>query len=157
MSVILSLAQNVPTPPTGPSMDTLFAVTEKLTALIEHEISILSADTQRDISEFQDEKNRLSGIYAREMALVRACPDQVAAWPRESIDRLKQMTIDFNEALKRHKLTLDRVKSVTETVLKSIGKHVAERTRPVIGYGKNAANTYANAKAPVSLAFDRAI
>ncbi len=157
MSVILSLNKTPAPQPTGPSLENLLDLTARLTGLIEEEISTLTSDHMRDISALQDEKNRLSTAYAREMMLVRNNPDQVANWPDDGIEELKVRTEAFNKALKIHVATLDRVKGVTETVLQSIGKHVAARTRPVIGYGKDANQRLANSRAPVSLAYDQAI
>jgi hypothetical protein len=157
MSVILSLAKAPAPQATGPSLPTLIAVTTRLSELIELEIGALNSDQMRDISGFQDEKNKLAQAYAREMNLVRQYPDQVSKWSDADIDQLKSLTELFNDSLKRHVEVLDRVKGVTETVLQSIGKHVAERTRPVIGYGKDAGHRQANGRAPISLAFDQAI
>jgi len=157
MSVVLSIQNQPSAPPSGPSAVILLDVTARLTALIEDEIAALTADSLRDISNFQDEKNKLAAAYGREMALVRLHPDQVAMWSDEVIDDLREATTKFTEVLKRHVQTLDRVKSVTETVLRSIGKQVAQRTRPVIGYGKDAGLRQSNARAPISLAYDQAI
>jgi formate dehydrogenase assembly factor FdhD len=157
MSVILSLNKAPAPQPTGPNLDYLLEITEQLTQLIEQEISALTSDHTRDISCFEKEKARLSLAYSKEMNLVRNHPDQVANWPDDMIEELKRRTQNFQKALKVHVATLDRAKGVTETVLQSIGKHVAERTRPVIGYGKDANQRLANARAPVSLAYDQAI
>lgn len=157
MSVILNVASAPPPRPTGPNYETLVSVTQDLIAVIEREIATLTAEGDRDITPFQDEKNRLAQIYAREMALVRACPNQVAHWPTEALEHLKGLTQQFHAVLRTHLTTLDRVRGVTETVLNAIGKHVSDRTRPVIGYGKDATARQANARQPVSLAYDQAI
>ena len=156
MSVVITVTARQ-APPTGPSVENLISVTEQLTALIQHEIEVLTAEGPRNIGVFQDEKNRLSQAYAREMAQVRAHPDQMSALPTETLQRLKSITDLFRNTLRTHLVTVERVKSVTETVLKAIGKHVAERTRPVIGYGQDRNARLANARAPISLAFDQAV
>jgi hypothetical protein len=156
MSVLVTVTSR-PAPPAGPSVEALISVTENLTALIQREIEVLTAEGPRNITAFQEEKSRLSQAYAREMAQVRAHPEQMSALPPETLQHLKSITDRFRSTLRMHLVTVERVKSVTETVLKAIGKHVAERTRPVIGYGQDRNARLANARAPISLAFDQAV
>ncbi len=135
----MPLAANNPTD----RVEQLIALTQRLTGLIERETEFLKNRRPREITEFHDERAKLSTIYAQEMTLIASQRSLIEGVKAELLDQLKMLTGYFQEKLNEHGRVLSRVRSVTEGMIRAVAEEVSHMKNPQSGYG-----ALANAKTP---------
>ncbi len=138
-------------------LSSLVALTERLTALITRENTLLRQREPRQLSKFHDEKIRLTELYTREMAALRRNDGVLNDAAPEDVDSLKQVTAGFRKALAEHNSIVGALKSVTEGMIQAIADEVTKRNNPVQGYGTDAILKGRPRGAPTSIALDQVI
>ena len=136
-------------------LDVILDLTKRLSALVEREITLLQTRQPHKLAEHEEERTRLSLLYAREMQAMRADPGAVRAMDRQRIEQLKDDTAAFNVALDRHKRLVARMRKVTEGIIKSIADEAVRQKAPRSVYG--ATGYAAPTKVAAPLAINRKI
>lgn len=138
-------------------LSSLVALTERLTALITRENTLLRRREPRQLSNFHDEKTRLTDLYTREMATLRRNDAVLKDARPEDVASLKKVTASFRKALADHNTIVGALKSVTEGMIQAIADEVTKRNNPVQGYGTDAILQVRVHGAPTSIALDQVI
>jgi hypothetical protein len=112
----------------------LIALTERLAALVEHDVTVLKRQRPAELTANENERAALTLLYAKAMAECKSKPF-VAALPASVRKRLKLATERLRKALKEQSRLLARFRHVTEGLVKAIAETVAARETPGV-YGK---------------------
>lgn len=116
----------------------LLILTERLTGLMELEVQLLNEQRPHDIDAFLEERSTLSTIYSQEMLLIKQDRSLIEGITRDLKDRLREATEKFQATLAAHELVLQRLKSISERIVKAVSDEVSKTRAPNLGYGKNA-------------------
>jgi hypothetical protein len=140
-------------------IDSLTQVTARLGEVVLAENEILRTRRPRELAAWQEEKQRLTGVYEHHMSALKANPALMKQASKDEIDALKAATRGFREALGEHRRLVQSAKSVTERLIQSISNEVAKRQRPVARYDTTGAMPapLAAARGPVSLALNQVV
>lgn len=138
-------------------VEQLIALTLRLTGLIERETELFKNRRPREITEFQDERTKLSTLYAQELTLIANQKSLIADVKTELLDQLKTLTATFQEKLSEHGKILSRVRSVTEGMIRAVAEEVSHMKNPQTGYGAHAKSMTPALSAPASLTLNQVI
>ncbi len=138
-------------------VEQLTILTERLTAMLETEISLLKERRPGDITSHAAERNKLSAVYTQEMALIGKDRSLIASAKPAVLATFKTMTARFREVLAAHDRLLSAMRTVSEGMLKSVAEQAHEKTRTVTGYGKNAALRATQTAKPAALALNQVV
>lgn len=116
----------------------LIQLTERLTGLVEKEILLIAERKPQELSRLDDERTRLAALYAREMTGIRREKGALSGASPDLRMALTTATERFRSALDKHRLAVERVRRVTEGIVKAIADDIAARTQPPVGYGSSA-------------------
>jgi Na+/phosphate symporter len=116
----------------------LARTTERLGEIISGENSRLNDRRPQDLVRSQDEKDRLTTAYERHMGELQRNPMMLKRADPHEVDRLRNATRRFQEALDEHRRLVQTAKSITDRMIKSITDEIANRERPVTGYDATA-------------------
>lgn len=120
------------TPPA--KAEDLIALTTKLAAFVERDVTVLKGDRPRALTQTEDDRAALTLLYGRAMSEFKSKP-AVAALPAPVQKRLKESTERLHKALKEQTRLLARFRHVTEGMVKAIAEAVAARDASGV-YGK---------------------
>jgi len=136
-------------------IDLILDLTRRLSALVEREITLIQSREPHRLAEHDEERSRLSLLYAREMQSLRADPEAARKAERERIERLKNETKAFNETLDRHQRLVKRMRRVTEGIIKAVSDEAAKQAAPRTTYGMS--GYAASSRGPAPLAVNRKV
>lgn len=129
----MPLAASTPTD----RVEQLIILTERLTGLIERETDLLKERRPNEIADFQDERSKLSNLYAQEMELIKGNKALIDGAPADLKQELKDRTGDFHSRLDEHKAYLTRIRSVTEGMVRAVADEISKKNKADAGYGKD--------------------
>jgi len=155
-TIVTTTGQAAP-PPSLDRVNNLIALTERLESLMGQEREILASPHPFEIAKFQDEKSRLSAVYAREMAAVRNELPALEQIGRERLQVLREATARFRQALDDHTRNIERVRFLTEGIVKAVADEVQKRAQPLVGYGRTPNLKPLGPAAPVPLAINTVV
>ncbi|MBL4906927.1 MAG: hypothetical protein JKX94_05690 [Sneathiella sp.] len=112
---------------------------DRLCQILDFENELMTLKNPKAMTEHQAEKSRLVAIYNQQMVLIKANPERYKRFPQAEINRLKETSELFYEALDAHFRKLSTVKTVTEGLVKSVAEEVAKRKAPPQTYTAHAA------------------
>ena len=135
-------------------LEAVLELTARLSDLVTEEIRLLEAREPHKLSGHEDERTRLSMLYAREMQALKADRDAVRAAGDERLARLRDETAAFNEMLDRHRGLVARMRKVTEGIIRTIADEAAAQRAPVTTYG---ASGVAAPSGPASIALNKKV
>lgn len=133
----------------------LVALTDRLTKLMALEVQLLNEHRPGDISDFQDERSTLATIYSQELLLIKQDRSLIEGITRDLRDQLRDSTVTFQATLAAHGLVLQRMKTISEKIVKAVSDEVAKSRAPRLGYGKNAMLNARPSSASVPLAINQ--
>ncbi|MCW0181438.1 hypothetical protein [Zavarzinia sp.] len=144
-------------PPRGPmpmdlsaaAIETMASLTERLARAIEDECETIAARQFSRLKGQIERKLQVVGAYERQIALMGGGA-VVAADPMARA-RLRDPTQRLREAMSLHTVRVAAARTVTDRLVRSVAEAVAEKARPVLGYGPGAALRTAHA-APAAMA-----
>lgn len=118
-------------------LDQLISLTKRLTTLMADETTALK-ERQLDASSTDwDEKERLAHTYRLEMTSLARQPDELVKCNPDLRKGLFESVRRFQEVLAEHDKALGAMRSVTEGLVESIAREVAQETRGPQAYGSN--------------------
>lgn len=132
-------------------IDTILDITRRLTALLEREMALIEAKTPARLSEFDDERSRLSLLYSREMQAVAANPGDFRALPRDRVAALRDETSSFHTLLDRHQRLVARMRRVSEGIVKTIADEAQRQKNPRAGYAPGGLTSGRTTAAPLAI------
>ncbi len=135
-------------------LEAVLELTARLSDLVTEEIRLLEAREPHKLSGHEDERTRLSMLYAREMQALKADRDAARAAGDERLARLRDETAAFNEMLDRHRSLVTRMRKVTEGIIRTIADEAAAQRAPSTTYG---ASGVATQTGPASIALNQKI
>ena len=116
-------------------LNQLIGLTRRLTDLMVAETQALKARKLDASSADWEEKERLAHTYRLEMTDLSRNPDQLVPVPRDLRKSLFEATRRFQEVLAEHGTALAAMREVTEGLVESIAREVANETHGPRGYG----------------------
>jgi len=132
-------------------IDLILDLTRRLSQLVEREIALIQAQEPHRLGEQEEERSRLSLLYAREMQSLRADPEAARRSDQERLDSLRAETKAFNETLERHQRLIKRMRHVTEGIVKAVADEAARQSAPRTGYGMSGYTNAARNAAPLAI------
>lgn len=105
----------------------LMTITQRLSDLMTRETEILRSQRPQDIKNLQQEKNDLARGYDHFMQELRKQPDMLAGAPRETRDKLREVTIRFQKVMTDNERALRAARNVSERLMKAIVSAVSEK------------------------------
>ena len=135
----------------------MIIVTEKLTEILDKETSALNERRPHQITEFAREKEKLTSAYENEIGVIRQDRELILKAPEAALDELKSATHKMHQAMERHARRLDRIKGVTEGIVKAITDEVKKTAGQGLGYGANAAMREAPKNFAASIALNQVV
>jgi hypothetical protein len=121
--------------------DQLLAMTQRLVALLDQEISALQARKLDASSASWDEKEKLVHAWRLEVARVKADPGLMAGLSATRKDALRTAAKELEDRLVDHERALAAARTVTEGLVRSIAAEIAEARSGPAGYGAGGAAT----------------
>lgn len=139
-----------------PLLEETIVVTERLTALLEHEVDLLKSLKPQDIRALQTEKAELASAYERLIRSVRDKATLLAEVDAKLKERLRTVTTRFQTALADNERAIRAVKSVSERLMRVVVAAVAESKSRMPSYSRTglASGGVATAKS-VSMTLNR--
>lgn len=148
--------KDLSTPPAPAGVQQFLQITRDLTRLIEQESDLLKRKRPSGLSAFEAEKRRLSTAYTKAVGALRINKDALGALTDDDKAELKGAIETFEAALKAHGRLVLRLKTVSEGIVRAVGREVEKRNRPVSSYQGNAQmRPPAPAAAPTSISLDQ--
>lgn len=138
-------------------LDELLLLTERLTRLTEQEIEKIETRRPKEMEPIIEQKGVLSAQYARVAQTLKRNQDLVKAASPELRKSLKDATKRFHETLEALTRRLDRVRQISEGIVRAIATDAAEHRASPVGYGKTAAPPAPLSQPPMYLAFNRVV
>jgi chromosome condensin MukBEF ATPase and DNA-binding subunit MukB len=137
--------------------DELILLTERLALITERETEALKAKRPRELAPLVDEKALLSAHYARAAAQLKRNSELLNTVSPPLRQKLKEVTQRFQSALTELTERLERVRKISEGMVRAIAEDAAERRAKPIGYGKTASPPAPLSQPPMYLAFNRVV
>ncbi|MCC6919530.1 MAG: hypothetical protein IT548_10020 [Alphaproteobacteria bacterium] len=132
-------------------IDLILDLTRRLSQLVEREIALIQAQEPHRLAEHEEERSRLSLLYAREMQSLRANPDVARRAEQSRLDSLRAETKAFNETLERHQRLIARMRHVTEGIVKAVADEAARQNAPRTSYGMSGYTNPGRGAAPLAI------
>lgn len=132
-------------------IDVILDLTKRLSDLVEREIALIEAREPQRIGDLEEERSRLTTLYAREMQAVKSDPAAVRQAGRDRIARLRDETHAFNASLDRHQRLIARMRRVTEGIVKTVADEAARQRTPKTVYGAGGTAAYARQATPIAI------
>ena len=128
---------SAPAAPASPTerVERLIDLTGRLNALLEKENEILARRRPREMAPFQAEKSKLAAAYAREIRAVAKDRDQYNRAGAGLVERLKEITQDFEARTRRQKALLDGARQASEGLVKAVAAEAARSDPQNRAYG----------------------
>lgn len=111
--------------------DELIALTAKLAAFVEHDVTILKGNRPATLAKNEDDRMALTLLFGKAAAEFKSKP-AVAELPSAAQQRLKAATERLHKAIKEQSRLLARFRHVTEGLVKAVAEAVAKREAPGI-------------------------
>jgi len=118
----------------------LVTLSERLTSLLERETRLFLARTPQMAADFAEEKNQLARVYRNETMRISRNPDLIEAADIAIKSDLRKATLRFNEALEANFQANTAIRTITEGMVKSVAKEVANNRAAQSGYGADGNN-----------------
>lgn len=138
----------------------ILSLTGQLTSLITSETALLKTRRASGLRETEQEKTRLSTLYAREMRAIQARPELLAGISGKQKEMLHSASVAFRDCVVTHARTLSRIRAVSEGLIVAVGEELNRLRKPMTSYKGPAGPKMKNAcPAPQSpaLGYDRSI
>ena len=116
----------------------MIEVARRLGDLVAEENAILKSRRPRELANHQDEKNRLTGAYERQLSDLKRDPELLRGMAPDVVSRLKAATRHFQVQLEEHRRIVQAAKSVTERMLNAITRHAGKGHKTVEAYDRGA-------------------
>lgn len=138
-----------PTDLSPAAVETMASLTERLAEAIEEECAIIASRQFSRLKGQIERKLQVIGAYDRQLALMGG--GAVVAADPSARDRLKAPTQRLRDAMGLHTVRVAAARTVTDRLVRSVAEAVADKARPVLGYGPGASLRTAYA-APAAMA-----
>jgi len=137
----------------------LVQTTERLGSIVAGENEALNNRRPQALVNTQEEKDRLTAAYERDMSALQRNPAALKRADPAEVTRLRATVKKFQEVLDEHRRLVQTAKSITDRMIKSITDEVASRERPFSGYDAQATmrSHFDRQNKPVSLALDQVV
>ena len=137
--------------PTIARIESLIALTERLTALITEQAQAFEARRPHDAALNMEETSRLANVYRQEAARARGEARPFADAPLALRAKLVRATEAFDAVIARQGRALGAAMKVTEGLVHAIAEEVAIQRSAQAGYGPTGIKPVGNAATSVTL------
>lgn len=131
-----------------PDAQTPLEIVDRLTLLATHLREVLNAETEvlksqdlKKVSDFHEEKTRLSNELALQIAALKKAPHLVDRAPADRVSHLKSVMNALHEQSEQSSKLLAAAKSVSNNLVKAVAGLAAQKRAPQTGYGNSGAMT----------------
>jgi hypothetical protein len=108
-------------------VEQLIILSEKLTALISEETSLIEARKPLPTDGRDEERNRLVNAYRLEMARIKQDPELIVGAAPLAVAALKRATAILQDKLARYERALEAVRIISEGLLRAMAEAAAEQ------------------------------
>ena len=115
--------------------DQLLLLTERLAALVAEETRRIEAREPPLSGAEADEKNRLANAYRLELARLKQEPGLLAGAPEAVLAQLRGRTVELQNALATHEISLNAVKLIAEGLVEAMAQEVVRQRGGGAVYG----------------------
>ncbi len=123
----------------GDRVEQLALMSQRLAILVAAETARIEARLPLLEGGEAEEKNRLANAYRLEFARVQQDVALIKGAPQPLLDRLKEQTVNLNEALARHEAALNAVKLVSEGLVQAMAEELSRQRSRSDNYAANGA------------------
>ncbi len=124
-------------------VDRMIVLATRLKEVMGSETEVLKSQDLRRVSEFHEEKTRLSNELALQVSALKKAPHLVDRAPAERVSNLKAVMNALHEQSEQSSKLLAAAKSVSDGLIKAVAGLAAEKRAPQTGYGNSGAMTQA--------------
>lgn len=137
----------------------ILSLTSDLSDILKVETALIESHQAGKLRDTEEEKTRLSSLYAREMRAIHARPELLKGMTEAQTQDLRTTATDFAQALREHARALSRSRAVTEGLVKAIGEEVGRLRQPVTRYAAPGVSPkpMTPQSVPAALSLDRSI
>ena len=137
----------------------ILSLTSDLSEILKTETTLIQSHQAGKLRDTEEEKARLSTLYAREMRAINERPELLQGMTDAQTRELRSTATDFAQALREHARALSRSRAVTEGLVKAIGEEVGRIRQPVTRYAAPGAapRPMPPQSAPAALSMDRSV
>jgi len=115
--------------------DQLLLLTERLAALVAEETRRIEAREPPLAGADADEKNRLANAYRLELARLKQEPSLLSGAPEAVLTQLRRRTVELQDALSAHELSLNAVKLIAEGLVEAMAQELVRQRGGGAVYG----------------------
>ncbi len=112
----------------------ILSLTRQLQDLITSETMLLKSRRASSLRETQEEKTRLSSLYAREMRAIKTRPELLSGVSAAQKEKLRAASASFKKCIATHVRTLARIRAVSEGMVVAIGEELSRMRKPMTSY-----------------------
>ncbi len=153
-----SSAPRVDTPEAAERLCTrVMEMVAEMVALLDRETGLLRAGKPQDIVSLHARKSALGAALALDMDALRQDAEFVRMAVPERLEVLREQQAIFEKSLLANHDALTAMKSVSESLLRTIASKAGERRGGPATYGKNAAMAASHAGGPAPISLDRSL
>lgn len=150
------LVPAVPRPPLSPEaaaqrIAQIADTVERLTAVISEETRLVRAGAYDAAGQLAIEKGELSGRYMIAVDGLAANAEAVAAQPREQVEQVERLHVEFRAALDENMRVLGTARSVAESLLRGVAEEIGQKQRPQTYDARGGGSGNKSKASPISL------
>jgi len=130
------------------------SLTRQLRDVLERENTLLEQRRTVETKTLAGEKSRLTAEYREALGVLKVRETELLGDPQSPIrQRIRSETDVMRQELARHAKLVIRLKSITEGVVRAIGREVEKNSNPLHGYGVSGRSTTRQSR-PAALRLD---
>lgn len=133
------------------------SLTRQLNDVLARENRLLEERRMLETKALAGEKSRLTAEYREALGVLKVREAELLGDPQSAIrQRIRNETEVMRQELARHAKLVIRLKSITEGVVRAIGREVEKNSNPLQGYGMSGRSMTKQSR-PTSLSLDEQI
>ncbi len=122
-------------------VDRMTLLATRLREVLEAETDVLKSQDLKKVSEFHQEKTRLTNELALQVAELKKAPHLVDKAPAARVSHLKSVMASLHQQSEQSSKLLAAAKSVSDGLVKAVAGLAAQKRAPQTGYGNSGAMT----------------
>ena len=115
----------------------LLALSERLASLLDIETAAFNRQGDMLPAHLADEKTRLANTYRLELTRIAQNKSLISGAPEHLRQRLEAVTKVLQASIKENARAVNKLRTVSEGLVKAIGDEIAKKRAAPVGYGPN--------------------
>lgn len=122
-------------------VDRMALLATRLKEVLSAESEVLKSQDLKKVSEFHEEKTRITNELALQISALKKAPHLVDRAPAERVSHLKTVMNALHQQSEESSKLLAAAKSVSDGLVKAVAGLAAQKRAPQTGYGNSGAMT----------------